>query len=187
MAGSATDIRIASNALQLFGHSSITSFQDGTAGAEIASALYESSYKFLLTTYRWRFATKKAKLARLSGKPISDYNYMFQIPTDCLYIIRPTTTADYEVYGETIHTNVSVMTIDYIYNVPSDKLPHYYIKVLEFFLSSQFALPVTGDINKSTLMEQMYSKLLKQAKYADSSQRPNDSFEDNPYIDARFS
>ena len=53
-------IQLASNALLLLGHDPISSFTESTAGAQIASNLYETTYESLLTQHRWRFASKQA-------------------------------------------------------------------------------------------------------------------------------
>ena len=187
MAGTATDIQIASNALLLLGHEPIASFEEPTAGATIAANLYDSSYKSMLTTYRWRFATKSSvQLARLATASDENYSYSFQLPADLLYLQRVTDrNLNYEIYGDKLHTNQTTVSIDYTYDVAADKLPAYYVKSLEFFLSTQFALSLTGDLNKMQAFERAYSYQLKQAKFADGTQRPNRSFEDNPYVDVR--
>lgn len=187
MAGNASDISIASNALLLLGHTTIASFTEDSAGAQIASNLYESSYNSMLVTYRWRFASKKAKLARLATAPLNDFTSQFQLPTDLLYLTKTSSTTNYELYEDKLFSNSTDEEIDYIYKVSSDKLPAYYIKALEFYLAMQFAIPITGDLNKMDAMSKMYDKQLRLAKYADSTQRPQDTFDDNPYVDARFS
>jgi len=185
-AGSTTSISLASNALLLLGHESIASFDEQTAGATIASNLYESSYYSVLTTYRWRFATKKAVLARLSNAPLNSYSYQYQLPVDCLYVITPLNVIDYEIYEDKIFCNETTLEIDYTYKVAEDRLPAYFIKMFEFFLSAQFALPITGSLDKMKAMQQAYMHQLRMAKYADSSQRPSDTFVANPYIDVRY-
>jgi hypothetical protein len=185
MAGSTSSISLASNALLLLGDNPISKFDEKTTGAKLASNLYESSYRSALTTYRWRFATKKAKLARVSGTPKNDYQYKHKLPSDCLYVIK-TNTQDYEIYENMIFSNQQDITIDYTYRVNEDNLPAYFIKMFEFFLSAQFALALTGDLNKKSAMEKSYIHQLRMAKYADSSQRPSEEVVTNPYIDARY-
>ena len=186
MAGTTTNIRIASNALQLLGHTAITKFDEPTAGAEIASALYETTYAAMLSEYRWRFATKTRKLARLTEPPLEDFSYKFQLPSDLLYLIRPTiSNLDYEIYEDTVHTNSTELTIDYIYDIPVGRLPSYYVQTLQYLLASQFAIPVAGSEAKAQLYFSMYETQLRKAKHADSTQRPQDTFVDNPYFDVR--
>jgi len=183
--GTTTRVSLASNALLLLGHTEIASFTENTTGATLASNLYETSYFSVLTTHRWRFATKKADLARKTKTPKNSYEYMFALPSDLLYLIN-TDTADYEVYGDSVYTNSATLSIDYIYKVKEDSLPPYFIKMFEFFLAAQFALPITGDLAKTAAMEKAYFHQLRLAKFADSSQRPADSFRSNPYVEARY-
>ena len=80
--GSTSAIQISSNALILLGHPPISSFEEPGAGAQGASNLYEQSYLNMLTVHRWRFATKKAQLSRLTEAPMNGYSYQFQLPSD---------------------------------------------------------------------------------------------------------
>jgi len=113
------------------------------------------------------------------------FNYKFTIPSDCLYVIN-TDTRSYEIYETEIHANSLELEIDYIYRVAEDRLPAYFAKMLEFFLAAQFAIPLTGDMDKGKYYSSMYLNELKRAKFADSTQRPNIGFADSPYTDARF-
>jgi len=140
----------------------------------------------MLTTYRWRFATKKVTLARLTATPLNDYTYQFQLPTDLLYLIAPHNITNYELYEDKLYCNEPNVSIDYTYKVAEDKLPAYFIKAFEFFLASQFALPITGSLEKMSAMQTAYMHQLRMARHADSTQRPADSLPINPYVDVRF-
>ena len=185
MAGNAADISLASNALLLLGHQTIASFTEATAGAEIASNLFDHSYKYILSIHRWRFASKQARLARLAAKPQNVFSYQFQLPTDLVYLIRAVGVRNYEIYGDKLYANDSDVSIEYVYNLDSSYLPSYYAKMFEYYLASQFAIPITGDIDKASYYAQQYEKALIKAKFIDSSQRPNDGITDNPYVDVR--
>ena len=185
MTGTTSNISLASNALLLLGHETIASFDEGTAGATIAANLYENSYLSLLTTHRWRFAAKKAQLARLVETPLNEYNYAFQLPSDCIYLIK-TTSCTYQIYGDKLYSNDLEVEAEYTYRVDEANLPPYFTKMFEFFLSSQFALSLTGDMEKGNYFSRMYLFELKKAKFADSTQHPQESFIDNPYVNVRY-
>lgn len=185
MAGSTSSIQISSNALILLGHAPISSFDEPGAGPQAASNLYEQTYLSLLTTHRWRFATKKVQLARLSETPLNGFSYQFQLPSDLLYLIKKEVGFDYEVYGDKLFSNNQTESIDYIYRVNEDKLPPYFIKTFEFFLASQLAIPVVGNTSRAEYYQGQYEMQLRRAKFADSTQRPQDSFSYNPYVDVR--
>lgn len=186
MAGSTSAIQISSNALILLGHPPISSFDEPGAGAQASSNLYEQSYLNLLTIHRWRFATKKAQLARLSEAPLNGYQYKFQLPPDLLYLIKKDEGFKYEVFGDELHSNNLAEEIDYIYRVNEDNLPPYFIKMFEFFFAAQLAIPVVGNTSRADYYANLYEMQLKRAKFADSSQRPGDTFLQSPYTQARY-
>ena len=186
MAGSTTAVTIASNSLILLGHPPISSFNEPGAGAQAATNLYEISYLNLLTIHRWRFSVKKASLNRLTAEPLNDYKYQFQLPDDMLYLIKTENDYNYEIYGDKLYSNNSAVSIDYSARVDESKLPPYFVKTLEFFLASQFAIPVTANSTRMQEYAMMYEQQLKRAKFADSTQRPPDAFEDSPYTDVRY-
>jgi len=187
MAGSASDIALASNAMLLLGGSTIASFTDGSAEAEIAANLFEHSYKSTLSGHRWRFAVKQVKLARLTATPEALFSYQFQLPTDILYLFRTIDNQRYEVYGDRLYSNATEVTIEYVYDIESDKVPSYFAKMFEFYLASQFAIPLTGDLDKASYYKSEYEKALTRAKFLDSSSRPNQTFINNRYTDVRRS
>lgn len=186
MAGSTSAIQISSNALILLGHPPIASFDEPGAGAQAASNLYEQSYLNMLTIHRWRFATKKAQLSRLSGSPLNGYMYKHQLPNDMLYLIKKDIGFNYEIFGSELHSNNTTEEIDYLYRVKEDNLPPYFIKAFEFFMAAQLAIPVVGNSTRAEQYNKMYEMQLKRAKFADSTQRPGDTFVRNPYVEVRF-
>lgn len=185
MAGNSSDVALASNAMLLLGGKTIASFTDGSTEAQIASNLFEHSYKAVLSEHRWRFAVKQEKLARLSQKPEALFTYQFQMPTDILYLIRTIDTQRYEIYGDKLYSNSLEITVEYVFRVASDKIPSYFAKMFEYYLAFQFAIPLTGDLDKASFYKGLYREGLMKAKHIDSSARPNQTFINNRYTDVR--
>jgi len=79
-----TPIGLCSRALIKIGAGSITSFNDGTAEAEVADALYSSTRDALLSANSWSFATTQATLALVADPPLGDYDYAHALPVDFL-------------------------------------------------------------------------------------------------------
>lgn len=186
MAGNASAISIASNSLILLGHAPISSFTEPGAGAQAVSNLYRSSYLNLLSIHRWRFATKKMVLSRLVEKPLNNYLYQYQLPSDLVYLIKTERTQDYEVYEDKLYSNYSTVSVDYIYEVSESALPHYFIKAFEFYLASQLAIPVTANSTRMAEYSQLFETQLKRARFADSTQRPVDIRDQSEYVDVRL-
>jgi len=181
----ASAIKINSNALILLGHTPISSFSDVGSGAQVASNLYETSYVDLLSVHRWRFATKKVQLARLTAVPDNDFSYQFQLPTDFIMLIKVNETSNFEIYGDKVYCNTTTCNIDYIYRVDESFLPPWFTKVLEFYLAAQYAIPVTGNTTRADFYNNMYERKLMKAKNSDSSERPNIGIIDSPFTDIR--
>ena len=181
----ATNIEICSNALIMIGHGSITSFTDGGAGANTASALYETTYKSVLSQHRWRFASAKKTLNRLSAAPLNQWSYAFQLPADYIVGIGVQPGVDYEIYEDKLYANVKEIDLDYIFKPDETRLPGYFQRLLEFNLASIFAIPVTDNSTKAEEYRKMAVDQLKRARFADSQARPGDAIQSSPFVDAR--
>lgn len=185
MAGSTSAINLASNSLILLGHPPISDFNEPGAGAQAASNLYESSYTNLLSMNRWRFATKKVELSRLTAGPENQYTYQFQLPDDFIYLIRTLNKMDYEVYGDKLLSNHSSVSIDYIYRVDESALPPYFIKTFQYMFASELAIPVVGNSTREQEYDAKFKEQFARAVMLDASQRPSDEFDGYEYLAVR--
>jgi len=185
MSGLITRVQLVSNALLLLGGTTITSLTENSTGAKLGANLFENTYLTMLQNHRWRFAVKTQELNRLAAKPNTGYEYAYQLPNDFLYSTKGD-ARDFAVYDNEIHCNQSTFQLDYVHRVSEDLLPAYFAKALEFNLASQFAIPLTGDINKGSYYDKAYNDAIRKAKFADSSQYPEVEVQDHPYVDIRY-
>lgn len=186
MAGNTSAISLASNALILLGHPPISDFNEPGAGAQAASNLYESCYTNLLSLNRWRFATKKVKLSRLTASPANEYKYQFQLPDDLIYLIRTVENVDYEVYEDKLYCNSTSISVDYTYRVNESSLPPYFVKAFQYLFASELAIPVVGNSTREQEYTAKFDKQYVRAVYLDSSQRPSDEMQGSAYNDVRY-
>jgi hypothetical protein len=179
-------ISICSNALILLGDKPISNFDESGAGALAAANLYESSYLNILSMHRWRFATKKATLSRLTTKPKNQWQYQYQLPIDLVAPITTYPVTDYELYADKLYSNNNSCELDYVYRVDESQLPAFFIKTMEFYMAMQFAIPVTGNSQRMAEMQNLFSQQLKNAKNVDSTIRPNAGIYDSPLTEIRY-
>lgn len=182
----ASDIDISSNALQLIGSKSITSFADTGAGATVASALYENTLVALLTDTYWRFAMKKQSLNLLSQTPVNDFQFAHQIPTDSLRIYKVDPGCFYKIYEDKIYSNQNTLIADYIFRPDTTLLPSYFVLAFTYKLASDFALAVTDNEKKNQLFEGKFQEAISRAFAADAQQNPQTPIVDQPFTDVRF-
>jgi len=184
MSGLITKVQLVSNALLLLGGTTITSLTENSTGAKLGANLFENTYLSMLQNHRWRFAVKTQELNQLSAKPDTGYEYAYQLPNDFLYSVKGD-ARDYAVYDNQIHCNQRTFQLDYVHRVSEDLLPAYFAKALEYNLAAQFAIPLTGDINKASHYDKVFMDAIRKAKFTDSSQYPEVAVQDQPYVDIR--
>ena len=181
----ASDIDIASNALVRIGVNPISSFSEGGAAGQAASNLYEPTVRALLSENRWRFAAAKRQLAQLTAKPLNDWEYAYQLPSDIITLYRVFPRVSYEVYEDKIYTNSATCEIDYISRVSEALWPSYFQLAAEYKLASEFALIVTSNRSLAETYELKYMDQIKRSRFADAQGRPADSVRNFDYIDVR--
>ena len=175
---------IVSQALLLIGEAPISSFSEGTGGL-VASNMYDTARDDMLTEYRWRFATGKHELSRLTTAPINEWKYAFQMPTDLLLMIRTYPQSKFEVYEDKIYSNSHTLEIDYIFRPDVGSFPAYFVKALSYKLAMEFALSITNNQALSEMMERRYISQIRKAKYNDAQGRTNSAIADRPWINIR--
>ena len=185
MAGNTSAISLASNALVLLGHPPISDFNEPGAGAQAASNLYDSCYENLLSMNRWRFASKKVELSKLSAAPDNEFTYQYQLPSDFIYLIKTQVEQDFEIYGDKLYSNHPSVSIDYTYKVDEAMLPPYFVKTFQYLFASELAIPVVGNSTREQEYSAKFQRQYQMAVYLDASQRPVDISRTSSYIGVR--
>jgi len=181
----ATDISMCSNALLLIGHDTISAFTDPGAGAKVASNLYTTTYENLLTLHRWRFASAKSSLSKLTATPLNEWTNAFSLPSGYLTAIKVYPNTDFEIYENKLYANTATIELDYIFKPDESRLPAYFVKLMEFHLATQFSIPVTDNSTKAEEYRNMYEDQLRRSKFVDSQARPNDAIVSSPFTEVR--
>jgi hypothetical protein len=185
-----TAITLCSKALVKLGAKSITSFNEETTEAEVASQLYETILQDLLSAYPWRFALQQNTLARLQTTPLTDYQYAYQLPNNCLRILSAGQNTKgsglkYRVIGTRLYTNSPEVVLTYIEKPDESTFPPFFAKALIAQLAAEFCLPLTESTTRTDYMRKIASEELTQARLTDSQQATNSCFQDFSLIEVR--
>lgn len=185
-----TDISICSNALLKIGAESITSYQDGTAEAEVAANLYPMIRDGLLSSYPWSFAVGQKKLPRLAEPPLADFTYAYLLPNDFLRAIsagggRFGRGVEYRLFENRLHTNASEINLTYIFRPHESMFPAFFCETLIAKLASEFCLPLTESTSRAELLRKVATDLESKAHLIDSQQATPQKFEDFTLVEAR--
>lgn len=158
MASGDTDLKVCSDALLLLGASPISSFNEGTDGANVCDRIYPDLKRSTLQSYPWTFSFKKVQLARTINTPVNQYKYEYQLPSDRLGTIRRAynSTAvgagiftDWVIQGDKLLTNQETVVIDYQYLPTEAEMPSYFIQLLKYMMAWHLADPITDQIAKT--------------------------------------
>lgn len=169
-----TPIDICARALVMIGAAPITSFEDGTTEATVASNLYEDTIRDLLSRYRWRFATGQTQLSRRTDAPDARWDAAYTLPSDLL-VLHAVTVNDnpiaYDRYQDMVYCNTSaddVVVADYTFRADESLWVPGFITAAQLQLASIFAYAVAAQTDLSNLMEQRALRQLTIARSIDS-------------------
>lgn len=194
-----TKLSMLSAALILTGEKAMNSLTDPRYGASVGAALFDMVYENELQSNRWRFACKKAQLARVNTTPPNEWQHTYQLPTDMLLPIGLWGVGpdrSYEIYGNLIYTNLTsnpgpinsstpVLTFDYMYKPDPSTVPSYFSLLVTYALAKDMIKPITESDTSASAMQTKYNIQRNRALYADAQGRPNRQLQHSPFTQVR--
>jgi hypothetical protein len=181
-----TKIGLISRALLLIGEKPAQALDDDRYGVTVGAEMFEMTYENELQSNRWRFAVKKEQLARLVDVPQNQWQYAYQLPSDCLLPLHIYPVAPYEIYGDRVYTNETTVEMDYVFKPEISQLPAYFCALLTYALARDMLKPVTEDKGESiAVMHRKYQQQRDRAMFADAQGRPSTPIQRSPFTDVR--
>jgi len=186
-------VDICSRALILIGADPITSFDDNSTEALVASNLYEDVARASLVNSRWRFATNQSVLNKLAADPTGRYDNAYQLPTDSLMVHAVTANdnlIEYQIYGNKVFANTSdadVIIADYSFRAQEENWPSYFTIAVEYALSTLFATSIARDATLASLMQNQAKDSMAKARSLDSQQQTSRKLTTSRFIAERRS
>lgn len=182
----ASKLDIVNGALIEMGETPLQSLTEDTESAITANYIYDQVYHDLLSKAPWRFAVTKQTLSQLVAAPLNEWSYQYQIPSDCVRVLRVYPDQDYDIYGDTIYSKASALALDYVAKVTEDALPPYFVRLLVLELAVRMSMSITASAGmKGTLIQEKQLQFAA-ALAADAQQRPNRPFLSRPFLDVRY-
>lgn len=186
-------IQLCAQAMLDLGAEPIQSFADGTAEAIVAAARYPTVRDGVLSSYPWTFATAQVDLSPLAEVPVADFDYAFQIPSDCLHVISiGDKSMDYgrgewyRVRERRIHCNSDSVTITGIFRVDETNWPAWFDAMMVQQLSAAFCLPLTENSSRAEILTKRANAVLATARSRDAQQQTPTTIVAFPLLSARW-
>lgn len=79
-----TVVSICNSALIKVGAARISSITQNVKSAELLNAIFEATRDEVLRAHKWNFATKRVTLAPDADEPEFEWDYRYELPSDCL-------------------------------------------------------------------------------------------------------
>jgi|TARA_R110002167_G_scaffold24861_1_gene86969 hypothetical protein len=159
MAAGDTSLSICSDALILLGAAPISSFTEGSDGAQACDRLYPDLRDNIIANYMWSWSVQKVQLSRLSTNPLDEWKYAYQLPGDMLSGVialfpdngtnQSSAKYGWDIYGDQLFTNFDTVYIDYQSTVPEAKMPVYFVRLLRTALAAELGFVITDQLAKS--------------------------------------
>lgn len=186
-----SSIELCSSALIKLGADGISSFEDGSAEARVASRLYPIARDALLCAHPWSFATAQSKLARLAIEPTTDFAHAYQLPIDFL---RALSAGDevrgrgmaYQIVGRQLHSDAEEVVLRYLFRPSEGDFPAFFVAALVARLAAEFCLPLTENSSRAERLTRLAEDELRLARLVDSQQDTPARVEDFSLVRARF-
>ncbi|MBL4747324.1 MAG: hypothetical protein JKY17_00570 [Magnetovibrio sp.] len=182
-------IALCSRALLKIGCRSITSFDEGTAEAEVAGNLYETTRDALLSAHPWSFATAQETLPRLEAVPIADYTYAFQLPSGFLRALSAGAGRgkglNYRIQERRLHTHSPDVVLTYIFRPVETEFPPFFDQILIARLAAEFCIPLTDSTSRTEALLKIASHEFRQARLIDSQQDTPSAIDDFTLVGVR--
>jgi hypothetical protein len=190
-----TKVDICARAIIMIGASPISSFDDGSTEALVASNMYENILKSCLSRHRWKFATEQKQLSLLADAPTGRYEYAYQLPSSPELLVLNTVTVNdnpiqYNRYGDKIFVNnygsSNTLIADYIFRQDEADFPEYFKLALQYKLASIFAGSVARDAAMIQQFETLGENQMRIAKNIDSQEVSNSVLNTKRFIQDRL-
>ena len=193
----AREVGIVNTALQLIKHSKqITSLTSGTKEANAAEAIFDELRDLVLDMHHWNFATRRQKLARLTGSgdpPVFEFDYAYQLPSDHIRAVSVSDNSDgrglliYRIEADRVVTDATEVYLVYIARITDpNAMPPTFRRALSKLIASQLATALAQSTSlQQMLYEQYVDQDLPTAKSIDSLQDFPVDLPESDWITAR--
>ena len=110
----ASVVDICNRALNLIGQSTIADLTENTPVAQKLSLMWPNLRDSVLRSHPWNCAMERVTLPRLGSTPAWGFSFEYQLPTNCLRVVKIDPDADYTVEGRTLRCDQEELDLLYV-------------------------------------------------------------------------
>lgn len=162
---------ICNSALLKLGADTITSLAQTGRAATTCNTLYAYLRDEVTSAFPWRHAVKRAVLSPNGTTPPFDFQQTYDIPSDCLRMLRPDDDSiTWKQEGTQILSDEVTLDMLYIFrNDDESSWSALFAETLAWRLCMELALSLTKSIPMAEKAEKSYKERLAEARAVDSA------------------
>ena len=181
---------VCNRGLQLLGAARILDITDDTRNGRACNACYDSLRRSEIRKHRWRFAIKRTVLAPLvETDPHGEFTYIFQLPSDCLKILKPENDiyCDWQVEGRKLYTNDGpALNLRYLADiVDPNTFDTNFSEMLSAKMAEAMCEEITQSNSKIANAQNVYKEAKREAKMSNAFETIPAEPASDSWVDAR--
>jgi len=180
-------VEIVNMAFVKIGADQIISLTEDSTNARKANAVYDFLRKSVLREHQWNFAVKRVECAVLSETPTFGYDYYYQLPSDCLRVLRLEDDTEFRVEGSKIATDESPCNIEYISDVTDcNSFDPMFVDSFSARITAELCYSITSDLNLAKGFLEEYKMKISLAKSKSSQENTPISVRADEWLNSRY-
>lgn len=209
--GASSEAFICNLALTRLGNKQqITSLTQGGTVAPLCNLHYAHARDTLLRSHYWNFAIKRQALSQSATTPANEFGYQYQLPTDCLRVIRTSWEANFFGGGTAVYsypnggyaatfipyrieagyllTDEASVTIEYVAQITDTlQFDDLFVDVLAQRLAAELCPAISDNTALTQRLWQIYAEKLQEARSIDAMEgSPRDVVDTSGWIMSRI-
>jgi hypothetical protein len=183
----ASIISICNSALSKLGAERISSLSEQNKRARLCNEQYEKVRDDVLRAHNWNFAIKRVALAVLSTTPVYEYEYEYNLPSDCLKVIEVYPDVPFAIEGRKLLSNSNAIKIKYIYkNEDVYMYDANFLESLALKLAADLAYPLIQSVNKEEQLNSKFKEQLAYTRTLDAQEGTPEESSNDIWLEARY-
>jgi len=185
---SSSIVDLCNSALALMSEYSITDINDSSNKvARLCRASYYTTVNEVLRTHLWNSAIKRVEIAQETTAPSFEFCCQYQLPVDCLRVLKIQDNPIYKLEGKKILTDNTDCFLKYIAVITD---PNLMDSLLQEAVSTKLAMKIsfalTNSVQMKNQLKQDYEDILSRARSIDAMEDTPTSFSegDSTWLDA---
>jgi hypothetical protein len=190
-------VSIVNLALDLLGAEPILSLEDNTKQARLASRAWPAARDYVLRSYPWHCARRRARIAASATAPTHTYTSQFPLPAGpspeyCLRVLtiddEPIANYDGVIEGRALLSyDAGPLDIGYIARI-SDPLQHDAMldEALSFYLAWRLTISLENAASRRDELWRLFERIVAEARAVDASESPSAEFVADDWLNARY-